>query len=199
MSSAGTVCLITGATGQIGTEIALGMAVAGATLVLPYRNQAKAAALEAAIKKKSPDTQVHLDFLDLSSLAAVKAYTRLVSERHPGLSLLINNAATVPSSRQTTGDGIEVQFHTNVLVYVAMMEGLAAVLKSNAGSRVVNVASNYAGDYAFDDMQFTRRQYDKNAAYRQTKQVVRCMLEGPPSFTLSLAFFALPNVATTIV
>jgi len=173
MSRAELVCVITGATGQIGTEIAMGMAKEGATLILPYRNEKKAKELQNSIKAKYPSTQLFMDPLDLSSLEAVKNYTELLSKRHPNLSILINNAATVPSTREETGDGIEVQFNTNVLVYVSMMVGLAKVLKSNTGSRVVNVASEYAGDFAFDDLQFKRRLYNKNAAYRQSKQMNR--------------------------
>ena len=69
-----------------------------------------------------------------------------------------------------------MQFQVNVLSYYALMIGFAEVLKANSpGSRIINVASNYAGDYNFDDLQFSRRNYDSNSAYRQSKQADRML------------------------
>jgi len=62
-----------------------------------------------------------------------------------------------------------MQFQVNILSYYAMMEGFAQVLKANPQSRIVNVASNYAGDLDQSDLFFSRRRYDSNQAYRQAK------------------------------
>jgi NAD(P)-dependent dehydrogenase (short-subunit alcohol dehydrogenase family) len=40
---------------------------------------------------------------------------------------------------------------------------------------VVNVASYWAGDLDLDDLQFTRRRYNNNEAYRQSKQANRML------------------------
>ena len=78
--------------------------------------------------------------------------------------------------KELTVDGHEVQFQVNILSYYAMMEGFAQVLKTNApNSRIVNVASNYAGDLDLSDLFFTRRRYDSNQAYRQAKQANRML------------------------
>ena len=42
-------------------------------------------------------------------------------------------------------------------------------------SRVVNVASYWAGDLELDDLEFRRRPYDNNIAYRQSKQANRML------------------------
>jgi NAD(P)-dependent dehydrogenase (short-subunit alcohol dehydrogenase family) len=55
------------------------------------------------------------------------------------------------------------------------MAELAPTLKAAPGARIVNVASNYAGDFDIGDLQFTRRRYESNSAYRQSKQADRML------------------------
>ena len=78
-------------------------------------------------------------------------------------------------NKEISEDGYEMQFQVNILSYYAMMEGFAPVLKANDQSRVVNVASNYAGDLDLSDLFFSRRRYDSNQAYRQAKQANRML------------------------
>jgi NAD(P)-dependent dehydrogenase (short-subunit alcohol dehydrogenase family) len=66
-------------------------------------------------------------------------------------------------------DGIELTFATNVLGYHLFTRELLARLGADSPSRIVVVASAFAGDLDFDDLQFTRRRYDSLAAYRQSK------------------------------
>lgn len=48
---------------------------------------------------------------------------------------------------------------------------LTTPVLSDETNAQVNVASNYAGDLRLDDLQFTKREYDENTVYRQSKQV----------------------------
>lgn len=88
---------------------------------------------------------------------------------------MINNAAASPRSRQETAGGIELQFATNVLGYFRMMQEFTAHLKNSAPSRVINVASYWAGDMELSDLEFKKRRYDNNSAYRQSKQANRML------------------------
>ncbi|MCH8330137.1 MAG: SDR family NAD(P)-dependent oxidoreductase [Bacteroidetes bacterium] len=88
---------------------------------------------------------------------------------------LVNNAAACPPSRTETAAGIEVQFATNILGYVWMMEAFTQHLKLGAPSRIVNVASYFAGELQLDDLEFKQRTYDNNSAYRQSKQANRML------------------------
>ena len=63
----------------------------------------------------------------------------------------------------------------NVLGYFWMIQAFAEILKRSAPARVVNVASYWAGDLELDDLEFKRRRYDNNAAYRQSKQADRML------------------------
>jgi retinol dehydrogenase-13 len=88
---------------------------------------------------------------------------------------LINNAACTPRSRQETPEGIEMQFATNVLGYYWLTDEFMEILKASAPARVVNVASYWAGGLDLNDLEFTRRSYDNDQAYRQSKQANRML------------------------
>lgn len=81
----------------------------------------------------------------------------------------------VAPTRTLTAEGLELQFAVNILSYVLVMVGLAKLLKRSAPARVINVASNLAGDLDVDDLQFSTRVYDTMTAYKQSKQADRML------------------------
>jgi retinol dehydrogenase-13 len=91
------------------------------------------------------------------------------------LHVLVNNAAVAPRRRQATPEGIELQFATNVLGYFWMIQAFREHLKRSMPARVVNVASYWAGDLDLADLEFRRRPYNNNEAYRQSKQADRML------------------------
>jgi len=68
-----------------------------------------------------------------------------------------------------------MEFATNVLGYVWMMQAFEKALLASAPARIVNVASYWAGDLDLDDLQFERRPYNNDTAYRQSKQCNRML------------------------
>ena len=173
------VALLTGATGVIGAEIARQLAAAHYTLILPVRSASKGKALLDRLQRETGSSDIHLEEVQLDETASVKALAARVRTTYPTLSVLINNAAIVPTSKQTTAAGLEMQFATNVLSYYTLMTELHPTLKAAATpghpSRVVNVASNYAGQLDMTDLHFTRRPYHPDDAYKQSKQANRMM------------------------
>lgn len=167
------VVLITGATGVIGKAIAQGIAAQrGHELVLACRNRAKAERTVRDIARESGNPRVRYELVDVARHASVAA----LAERWQGpLHALINNAAVAPRSRDKTPEGLERIFATNVLGYFWMTQAFADVLARSAPARVVLVASYWAGGLDLDDMQFERRRYDNDAAYRQSKQAERML------------------------
>jgi NAD(P)-dependent dehydrogenase (short-subunit alcohol dehydrogenase family) len=153
--------VVTGATGAIGGAIARNLARAGFELVLPVRNPARAKGL--------PGTLVEVD---LSRRASIEAFARGLSGP---VHALVNNAAECPRKREETPEGIERQLATNVLGYLWMTLALEQSLVAAAPSRVVFVASYWAGGLELDDLEFRRRRYDNNDAYRQSKQANRML------------------------
>jgi NAD(P)-dependent dehydrogenase (short-subunit alcohol dehydrogenase family) len=71
--------------------------------------------------------------------------------------------------------GIELQFATNVLGYVWMMNQFIPFMEGVDDARIVNVASHWAGDLDLNDLEFKTRKYDNDTAYRQSKQANRML------------------------
>lgn len=169
----GSVAIITGATGAIGSAIAAGIAGRpGWEVVLVSRDERTAEQTVARIVQATGNRRVRHEIADVSRRAAVEA----LAERWTGpLHLLVNNAAVTPKRREQTPEGIELQFATNVLGYFWMIQAFAEILHRSAPARVVNVASDWAGNLELDDLEFTRRRYDNDTAYRQSKQADRML------------------------
>lgn len=126
----------------------------------------------------------------------MRDFAQRIQKTYPRLDVLINNAATVPPTRTTTIDGLETQFAVNVLSYFFLMFTLSSFLRRSGKARVINVASNLAGDLDLSDMQFDSRKYENVLAYKQCKQAdrqlswagryVQLLLSVPPSFPFLL-------------
>jgi NAD(P)-dependent dehydrogenase (short-subunit alcohol dehydrogenase family) len=110
--------------------------------------------------------------VDLSRRASIDAFARTFQGP---LHALVNNAAECPRAREETPEGIERQLATNVLGYLWMTLALEEALTQAAPSRVVLVASYWAGGLELDDLEFRRRRYDNDSAYRQSKQANRML------------------------
>ena len=67
----GRRAVVTGASDGIGLGLAGRLAAAGAEVLLPVRNPGKGEAAMARIRRRTPDADVSLRALDLSSLASV--------------------------------------------------------------------------------------------------------------------------------
>lgn len=166
-----TVALVSGATGVIGAAIASALAATpGYEVVLLARHEARARAAVDRIRRESGNDAVRYVLADVSRHASVLA----AAERWDGpLHVLVNDAGVAPPARETTPEGIEVTFATNVLGYLWTTRAFAPHLERSAPARVVNVASYWAGDLDIDDLEFERRRFDNHPAYRQSKQANR--------------------------
>lgn len=163
---------VTGATGAIGWAIASELARQDYRVILISRNQEKCRQAAAKITKDSGSTRVSCKQADLSRQSSIQ---ELAASWEGPLDVLINNAAIAPPDRQETTDGIELQFATNVLGYFWMAEYFSSILAQSSPSRVVNVASYWAGGLDLEDLEFRTRSYHNHAAYRQSKQANRML------------------------
>ncbi len=167
--------MLTGATGAIGKAIAMQLAkIPDSEVVLVCRNQQKAEQTLKEIEHATGNPHVRYELADVSRYHEIQ---KLAECWRGPLHVLINNAACTPRSREETAEGIEMQFATNVLSYFWLVDAFTDILKASAPARVVNVASYWAGGLVLNDLEFTRRSYDNDTAYRQSKQANR-MLSG---------------------
>ncbi len=172
MSSEERVAVVTGANGAIGLAICQGLAERGMQVVMVCRRAERAREAMHVVGNAVAGARLWSEIVDVSRKREVFAF----AERWQGrMDVLVNNAAIAPRQRGETPEGIELELATNVLGYVWMMEACERHLKASAPARVVNVASYWAGDLDLDDLQFRRRSYDNDTAYRQSKQADRML------------------------
>jgi NAD(P)-dependent dehydrogenase (short-subunit alcohol dehydrogenase family) len=168
----GKLAIVTGATGGLGYETALGLAMAGAEVILVGRNNAKGAEALRRIRAVAPKAKLRFENVDLASLSSVASFAdRLLAEGRP-IDILVNNAGVMaPPKRKTTQDGFELQFGTNHLSHFALTGRLLPLLRKAAAPRVTTVSSlmhKIGADIHFDDLQWARK-YNPNGAYAQSK------------------------------
>ena len=161
----GKVAIVTGGYVGIGLETTRVLARAGATVVVPARNAAKAKNALAGMDR------VELESMDLSDPESVDAFTaRFLASGRP-LHLLINNAGVMAIPFEKSVRGFELQLATNHLGHFQLTARVwPALLKAN-GARVVALTSwgHSMGSVDLADPNFARRPYDKWKAYAQSK------------------------------
>jgi NAD(P)-dependent dehydrogenase (short-subunit alcohol dehydrogenase family) len=167
----GRVAVITGANTGLGYDTALALAAHGAHVVLAVRNLDKGKDAISRIGAQSPQADVALQELDLTSLDSVRAAAEQLNADHDRIDLLVNNAGVMYTPKSTTTDGFELQFGTNHLGHFAFTGLLLDRLLPVAGSRIVTVSSighRILADIHFDDLQW-ERSYNRVRAYGQAK------------------------------
>ena len=205
MVAKSTIDIVTGATQGIGKAIAESIAHHRCKvnntaaddssvsslykLILVGRNATRGERVAGDIAKATGLTVV-FESVDLSDYSQIQA---MVSKHFTfdqddtqvaRVGILVNSAAECPRQQQMIElkrkgtqqqeylDTVDKQFATNVLGYHFMLSGLKAYFQN---SHVVMVASNWAGDLDLTDVNFQRRRYDNDTAYRQSKQCNRML------------------------
>lgn len=173
------VAIVTGASAGIGKEIARGLAVQGATVILACRSAERGAAavadIEASITKAGAPGRASVITVDLASQASIRAFAEQVHARHPELHVLVNNAGIWADKRELSPDGIEVTWATNVLAYHLLARLFEARLVRSAPARIINVVSTMASGLDVTDPGFERRGFGGIKAYSQSKQANRML------------------------
>ncbi|MHA6781488.1 SDR family oxidoreductase [Pseudonocardia saturnea] len=162
--------VVTGASDGIGLRLAMRLAAAGAEVLLPVRNPGKGEAAIAAIRRQTPDANVSLRALDLSSLDSVAALGETLHDEGRPIHILVNNAGVMtPPERRTTADGFELQFGSNHLGHFALVGHLLPLLRAGRArvTSQISVAAN-ENSINWDDLNW-QRSYHGRRAYSQSK------------------------------
>jgi NAD(P)-dependent dehydrogenase (short-subunit alcohol dehydrogenase family) len=170
----GKLAVVTGSNSGLGLGLTRRLVKAGADVVMAVRNRAKGEAAIAEIRDSVPDAKLAIKALDLSSLATVAALGEELNADGRPIDILVNNAGVMaPPERDTTSDGLELQFGSNHLGHFALTAHLLPLLRAAGDARVVSLSSVAArqGRIHFDDPQF-EKSYSAMTAYCQSKLAV---------------------------
>ncbi len=159
----GKTAIVTGGYAGLGLETTRVLAAAGAHVIVPARDRAKAEKALAGL------ANVVVDALDLAAPATIDAFAERFGERP--LHLLVNNAGimAVPLSRDARG--LESQLAVNHVGHAQLFARLLPALRRADGARVIALSSrgHMRSAFDFEDPSFERRAYDPMIAYGQSK------------------------------
>jgi NAD(P)-dependent dehydrogenase (short-subunit alcohol dehydrogenase family) len=167
----GKVIVVTGSSAGLGTETARALAKAGAEVVMAARNTAKNEAVADKIRAEVPGAKLSTVAIDLADLGSVRRAAAEIMAAHPKIDALINNAGFVGGPRIITPEGAELHLAANHIGPFLLTNLLIPALKAAAPSRVIVLSSNghRMGGFDFDDLDFSKRDYNHWTAYSQSK------------------------------
>lgn len=167
---AGRCCLVTGATHGVGRATAEALARARATVLLHGRDSVSVGAACREVVRATGNPDVNGVVADFGSLAAVRGLAAELAALDR-LHVLIDNAGLWTRHKQTSEDGLELQFAVNHLAPFLLTTSVLTLLKRSAPARVVVVSSraHFRGRLDFEDLNFERRPYHGLAAYSASK------------------------------
>lgn len=166
----GKLAVITGATGGLGLETAIGLAGAGAEVVLAGRDPAKGKAALETLHEHHPTARAHFEKVDLASLNSVADFAGRLLERERPIDILVNNAGVMAlRDRTVSADGFEMQLATNYLSHFALTGRLLPLLRAGQ-ARVVELSSiaHRSAKIQLDDLNYETG-YKAFAVYGQSK------------------------------
>ena len=162
----GKTAIVTGGYSGIGLETTRALAAAGATVIVPVRDPAKAE--ENLLSIEGDISSARMDLADLDS---VRTFASSVYDSIDALDLLINNAGIMACPLARVGPGWESQFGVNHMGHFALTRALLPLLEKAQAPRVVALSSiaHRRGGILWDDIQFEHSDYQKWIAYAQAK------------------------------
>jgi len=160
----GKTAIVTGGYAGIGLETTKAFVQAGARVIVPARDIAKATANLSGINAEVWP-------MDLMDPHSIDAFAQRFLKTGSPLHLLINNAGIMWVPLRRDSRGYESQLSTNHLGHFRLVARLWPALKKANGARVVNVSSfgHQMAPFDFEDPNFESRGYETLLGYGQSK------------------------------
>ncbi|CAH8331789.1 unnamed protein product [Eruca vesicaria subsp. sativa] len=138
--------IITGGTSGIGAETARVLAKRGVRVVMAVRDMKKAEMVKEKIVRESPEADIVLLEIDLSSLSSVTRFCSQFLSQNLPLNVIINNAGVFSPNLEFSEEKIELTFATNFLGHYLLTEMLIEKMidtakKSGIEGRIINLTS----------------------------------------------------------
>jgi NAD(P)-dependent dehydrogenase (short-subunit alcohol dehydrogenase family) len=159
----GKTAIVTGGYAGIGAETTRVLAAAGAHVIVPARNLAKATQAIGDLPN------VTIDEMDLAVPSTIDAFAQRFGDRP--LDLLVANAGIMAAPLSRDARGLESQLAVNHVGHFQLFTRLVPALVRANGARVVVLSSrgHVRSAFDFDDPSFERRPYERMIAYGQAK------------------------------
>ncbi len=157
--------IVTGGYGGLGLEVVRALTSAGATVIVPARDAARARKSVATIPR------VQVDDLDLMNPGSIDGFADRFAGRHGALHMLVNCAGIMANPLSRDARGYESQFSTNHLGHFQLTVRLWPLLAAAGDARIVALSSrgHRFSPVEFEDPNFNLRPYDRWRAYGQSK------------------------------
>jgi len=145
----GKNCLITGATGGLGKEIAKEFAKNGCNLFLTGRNNDKLNSLKNELENSVNEIKIDFEDADLSDDGEIQKLIEKVKNTFVNIDILVNCAGVFPVKllSDSTVEDFENCFSVNVKAAFVLCKEFSQGMISKKWGRIINIASSsaYAG------------------------------------------------------
>jgi 2-deoxy-D-gluconate 3-dehydrogenase len=141
----GKVAIVTGGNGGLGRGMAVGLASAGAHIVIAARNQTKTAATAAELRQQYGVEVLELQ-VDVCQEADIKAMAEETMRTFGRIDILVNNAGTnirKPPSDLTAGEWQTV-IDTNLSSTFLCSQAVHEPMKRRGGGKIINNGSMFS-------------------------------------------------------
>ena len=166
MNIAGKTAVVTGAASGIGRAVAGALARRGCHLALADVNGAGLA--ETAALLSFAGVRISRHRLDVADRAAVAAFPAIVTNSHPAIHILVNNAGVAlgGSFEETDEADFEWLFDINFWGVVRLTRAFLPLLKASGEGRIVNLSSLFGliappGQTAYSASKFAVRGFSE--------------------------------------
>ncbi|KII90965.1 hypothetical protein PLICRDRAFT_39550 [Plicaturopsis crispa FD-325 SS-3] len=176
----GQIVIVTGGSSGIGKVTAKALLEHNATVYITARSTEQGESALRDLKTETGKASVHFLKLDLADLSSVKTAAEEFFAKQNQLHILYNNAGVMaPPVEQTTVDGYDLQFGTNVLGHFyltkLLMPALLAAAKTSP-QHVARIITTSSFGHIFYGLNFAtfkdgpaRRRFPTESLYAQSK------------------------------
>mgnify|MGYP001395485094 FL=1 len=139
-------CLITGATGGLGTALSIEFAKNNCNLFLTSRNNHNLKILKSQLETQNKTITVKTFSADLSNLTEINNLIKEIRKSYTTIDILINCAGILPIKfiQDSTVDDFDECFNINVLPSIILTKEFSKDMTDQRWGRIVNIASSAA-------------------------------------------------------
>lgn len=138
------VAVVTGASEGIGEALALGLAEAGAEVIICSRREAKLKEVQAQIEQKGRRAEVFL--LDVRRLDQIQQLRDFARERFGKVDILVNNAAftVTKPAWEVTEDEWNVMMDTGFKGLFFCCQMIGSIMRQHGYGKIINLSSTFS-------------------------------------------------------